>query len=257
VHEDEVRAALHHFVGGDRGIESAREQADHLPAGFRRQAARAGNLPRVDERRAGRNLHAAGAVRRTEVHARFAAGLAQAGEQMGAHRALDFRATIGEGFVAALGADGERGESLVFHFVPGGGADGVEIALHGLRGSEVGDAEHALDALQGLGRIGTLAEPDEDPVARTIDAVDRQAFEAPLEGFGQPVEKEEPVAALEPQFVVVDDDGASRHRRRRTQGSKPSKYNSPPAGGVARGGGRSGPCRKTGSERRWRARICR
>ena len=57
-------------------------------------------------------------------------------------------------------------------FGPGGAADGVEFAFDGMRHGVVGDAEHALDALDGGFERGASAQADKEAVAGLLDALD-------------------------------------------------------------------------------------
>src|SRR6185437_4319595 len=103
-------AALHHLICGDRRIETTREQAKHLAGGVRRQAAWAGNLPRINEGRSGGDFDSTSHVRIVQLHANIAARLSQTIQQETADDSFDLRALVREGFVAALSADCESGE---------------------------------------------------------------------------------------------------------------------------------------------------
>src|SRR5579864_9117952 len=102
-----MRAALHHLIGGDRGIETAREQAEHFAGGVRGQAAWTGNFSRINERRSGGDFDSASHVGIVQLHAYIAARISQAVEQEAANDGFDLRTAVREGFIAALGADGE------------------------------------------------------------------------------------------------------------------------------------------------------
>ncbi len=58
--EAQMRAALHHFVGGHCGIESAGEQAHETACGVWRESAGTEDAARVDEQRSASDFDAAG-----------------------------------------------------------------------------------------------------------------------------------------------------------------------------------------------------
>ena len=117
-----------------------------------------------------------------------------------------------EGFVAALGAHGKRRESQRLDFGPCGAADGVEVALDGMRHGVVGDAEHALDAVDGGFDRSAWAQADEEAVTGLLDALDGDAAERLPQRREQLAQEEAAVAALQPEFVVVNDDNGGAHR---------------------------------------------
>ena len=191
VHETHVRAAPHHFVSGDRRIESAGEQAEHAARGVGRQAAGTGDFSRIDQHRAGRDFDAAGQLGFVEFHADFAAGGTQVFEQIAADVGLDLRGACRKRFVAALGADGEGCERQRLDLRPGRLAQRIEIVAraapddpgHG----EVGDAHDAPE--RGDDRLGRriFGEMDDHAVAGLPDFLDRELRQscgaAPAETF--------------------------------------------------------------------------
>src|SRR6266446_6146596 len=120
MHKADVRAALHHFVRGDRGIESAGEQADKLAGGVWRQTARSGNAPGVNQERAARDLNAASKLRRFKINTDIAAGGVQFVVEIAADFTLETHGVQRKIFVAASGAHGEGGKLLGADFLPSG-----------------------------------------------------------------------------------------------------------------------------------------
>src|SRR5712664_4881767 len=107
MHKADVRAALHHFVRGDRGIEPAREQADKLAGGVWRQTPRSRNAPGIDQEWPAGDLKATSKLRRFQVHADVAASCAQFVVEIAADFTLETHRVQRKIFVAASGAHGK------------------------------------------------------------------------------------------------------------------------------------------------------
>ncbi len=116
-------------------------------------------------------------------------------------------------FVAALGANGERGEFQRLDFGPGRGAKSVEIPLDGLRDRKIDDSENALDSFDGRGNQRFGPEPHEETIAGLFDALHWNSIEGLPQRLRELAQKEFSIAALEPQFMVVSDDDRAIHAR--------------------------------------------
>ncbi len=104
MHEAQMRAALHHLERGDGGIESPGTKAHEFAGGVGRQAAGAGNPPRIEQNGSAGNFDAAGQFGMFQVHAHIAACRVEFVEEKSADLALQFHDVEREAFVAALGA---------------------------------------------------------------------------------------------------------------------------------------------------------
>ena len=180
-----MRAALHHLVRGDGGIESPGKQASHAPGRVWRKSSRAGNFSRVHEQRwAGRNFDPASQFGIVEFHASVAAGRAQLIHQILADGNVDFDRALRKRFVAAFGAHRKRCKFFAAHFFPRRAPKRREIVLASARNHSSDGikchAEHALDARDGFLRRSAFAEFHEQPVAGPQNALDRQALKRAL-----------------------------------------------------------------------------
>ncbi len=215
MHEIQVRAALHHFVRGDGGIESSGEQARHAPGRVGRKSSRAGNFSRVhQQRRPGRNFNPASQFGIVQFHASVASGRAQLIHQILADGNIDSDRALRKRFVAAFGAHGKGRKFLAANFFPRRAPERREIVLAAARNhSRDGvkrHAEHALDARDRFLRRSAFAKFHEQPVPGPQNALHRQALERALQRHVQLAQKKAAISALEPQLVVVNDDDEFR-----------------------------------------------
>jgi hypothetical protein len=157
--------------------------------------ARAGNFSRVHERRTGRDLNAAGDVWLGKIHAGNAAGGVEFVEEIAAERRLDFHSVVRKRFVAALGANGERGEFQRLDFVPGRGAKSIEIAFDGLRDGKINNSKNALDSFNGRGNQRAGRETYEKTISRLLNSLHRNSVEGLPQRLRQFAQKEFSIAA--------------------------------------------------------------
>ncbi len=210
-----MRAALHHFVRGDGGIESPGKQARHAPGCVGRKSSRAGNFSRIHEQRwAGRNFDAASQFGIVEFHASVAARGAQLIHQILPNGNVDIDGALRERFVAAFGAHRKRFKFLAANFFPCRAPKRREIVLasarnHSRHGIKC-HAEHALDARDRFLRRSAFAKFHEQAVAGPQNSLHRQALERALQRHVQLAQEKAAISALEPQLVVVNDDDQFR-----------------------------------------------
>src|ERR1700674_5230872 len=220
MHETQMRAALHHFVGGHRGVESSGEQAHEAACGVRREAAWTEDAARVDEQWPAGDFDAAGERGRFQVDAHLAAFCLQLVKEIAADLALNSHGVQWKALVAAAGAYGKGGELLGADFLPGGIAKGVEWivtqgrAAQNARDGQVRNAADAGQALQTLFHLRGVGNFDDQAVGGPGDAADGDAVQRAAQRFSQFVEEETAIAALEPQLVVVNDNVRRRHHSR-------------------------------------------
>src|SRR6267154_6709865 len=110
MHKTQVRAALHHLVGGNGGIKPAGEQTNEPAGSVRREPARTDNAAGIDEQRPTRDFDAASERRCLQVDADVAAVGLQLVKKVAANLALDGHGVEGKALVAAARAYGKSGE---------------------------------------------------------------------------------------------------------------------------------------------------
>ena len=114
-------------------------------------------------------------------------------------------------FVAALRAHGKVREPQRRHFFPRLAAKRFHRPLDGPRHRVVGDAKYPLDSPDRLIERGTIAEPHQKTVARLLDSLHCNSLQALPQRDEKLAEKEVPIAALQPQFVIMDHDDGFAH----------------------------------------------
>ncbi len=98
-------------------------------------------------------------------------------------------------------------------FVPRRAANGVHVALHGTHHGVIRDAQHALHALDGCIDRSVRAQPNQEPVARLLDSLDRNSLQPASQRRKELAEEKSAIAAFQPQFVIVDDNDRFAHSK--------------------------------------------
>ena len=215
MHEAQMRAALHHVIRRHRRIVSAGKQARHPPRGVRRQAARAGNFPRVHQRHALGDFHVAGHLRLVQSHAHAAACRAQFFQQVTPDVTSVSMARRAEIVLSLRFArTAKRSKSQRLHFLPRRAAQRVHVSLDRPRHRVKRNSHHALHSRRSPPRA-TLRRPAA-PRMRSPGCSIRSTgipCSAMRSAVKQLAQEKSPVAALQPQLVIVDDDDRIAHAK--------------------------------------------
>ncbi len=201
-----MRSALHHLISRHRRIIAAGKQAQHPPAGFRGQPSGAENLPRINQRRPRRDLNPASKFRLVQINAHITPRSAKLIQKEAPDRRLNLHHRMRKRLIAALRPHRITRKLQRRNFLPGSLAQRIEIPLHRPRHSKVHDAENAPNPFDRRLHRRPVAQPHQKAMPRLLDTPDRNPLEALPQRCSQFARKESPVAALQPQFVIVRDD---------------------------------------------------
>jgi hypothetical protein len=187
---------------GHGRIDAAREQAHHAPAGPHRQAARAPLLFEVEECVVRDDLRVDRALGPSEVDGPSGGVL-----HAPADHTLDLGRRHGKPLVRAASGDAKPARGQTGNTGDDGVREGVEIGGRVRGAREVADPGQAREPVAHVRPLGPRAEAHFNPAHDRPHLGHAQVLQRRANRAHERVDEPRPVAALEPEFLVVDDDG--------------------------------------------------